>query len=156
MNPQAHGLPDPASSGRLGLAPEGAIGAPRETLHSGPPEESSELALFQSIGEHLERAESFLLRPSADNAARLVAELEQCCQLMASAWPLWQSSTPPTPALPHLLPWRRSLERLELLTAGASAFCQGWAAAAGLASGYTATGANPLLTSAGPRLDQTG
>jgi hypothetical protein len=156
MKPQARGLAAPALPGEPGRAPAAATGT-LPGMESWPPSGGSEAQdLFRRIGEHMRRAEKLLLQPSAHNAARLVAELEQCCHLLAVAGPLWRAAAIAEPAPPDELPWRSLLQRLETLTAGASAFCQGWAAAAGLAAGYTSSGANWPAGAGGATLNQTG
>lgn len=156
MKPQARGLAAPALPGEPGRAPAAATGT-LPGMESWPPCGGAEAKdLFQRVGEHMQRAERLLLQPSAQNAAQLVAELEQCCHLLAVAGPLWRAAGSSAPVPSEFLPWRSHLQRLETLTAGASAFCQGWAAAAGLAAGYDASGANWPAGAGGATLNQTG
>jgi hypothetical protein len=103
----------------------------------------------------LERAESLLLRPSALSAGHLIEELEDCCRLLAVAEE-WARSEPDPAWGEAAMEWRRSLSRLEQLTAGAASFCQGWAVAAGLAGGYTVAGTGDLPPGIGPRMERTG
>lgn len=117
--------------------------------------------MLGDVRVRLERAESLLLRPSALSAGQLISELEECCRLLASAESQcrrglasggvnageWQEGA---------LEWRRSLQRLERLTAGASSFCQGWAIASGLAGGYTAAGVGDGVPGLSPQVDRTG
>ena len=165
MNGRACVLPRPAPAGTADEEPVAAIDVsaqpePRELTGSIDP------GLLLEIGSRLQRAENLLLHPSALHAAQLIAELEECCRLLAGAQ-AGLNQTAPTVGrdsgrsdssawLASTNEWCRSLRRLELLTAGAASFCHGWAAASGLSGGYTADGSGQPAPAGGWQMDRTG
>lgn len=161
MNHRARGLRGAAMTGEAGEAPVVAVDLPARPERSELKGRQDGAGVLGDIRERLERAESLLMRPSALSAAQLISELEECCRLLAGAEPLWRGDAGRGQPLSRewrtsAEEWRRSLRRLEQLTAGASSFCQGWAVASGLAGGYTAAGAGESPTGGGFRMDSTG
>lgn len=171
MTGGARNLPGPWVTGEAGRAPVAAAECALDECATAEGALTSEkLGLFSKedaagvLGDvrvRLERAESLLLRPSALSAVQLISELEECCRLLARTESQWRRGAASGGVslgewMAEALEWRRSLLRLERLTAGAASYCQGWAMASGLAGGYTAAGVGvgvPVLNS---QADRTG
>lgn len=167
----AWNLPGPWVTGEAGRAPvaaaecavmEGATAEGAVTLeHHVPFSKEDGAGVLGDVRARLERAESLLLRPSALSAGQLISELEECCRLLASAKSRWRQGVASGGVdggewMAEALEWRRSLRRLERLTAGAASYCQGWAMASGLAGGYTAAGVGEGIPVTKARADTTG
>jgi hypothetical protein len=171
MTGGARRLRGPRVTGEAGRAPvaaaegvldrcataEGAVTSERFDLSS----RGDGAGVLGDVRVRLERAESLLLRPSALSAGQLISELEECCRLLAAAEWQWRGGVASGSVdggkwMAEALEWRRSLRRLERLTAGASSYCQGWAMAAGLAGGYTAAGVGEGVRVLDPQAGRTG
>jgi hypothetical protein len=102
-------------------------------------------AALHSASQELEAAEGWMTRPEPGRVHELMGSLERSALAMSEAERLLRTagglSGPDRVAFATgLAEWRRRVERLEVLGACGLQTCLGWAAAAGIESGYTADG----------------